>query len=124
MSDLIEFDLLSVAHMVDGDTFDALVRANDVGEVDGWKLSGEKVIRIRLIHLDTPEKKDPGYQQARVDLADWLDTRLFVGGLRVLAQAKKDSFGRYISDVYVIADRAQTASDYMVRERGWDVWTG
>lgn len=122
------FDLLAVAHIVDGDTFDALVQDPDVGEVDGWKLKAEKVIRIRLIHLDTPEKGDPGYREAGVDLALFLGQELGWSGLKVLAQVKKDSFGRYLSDVYSASDRSVTASDYMVREanngHGWPVWTG
>jgi endonuclease YncB( thermonuclease family) len=126
---LKEFTLLDVTHIVDGDTFDALVQDDDVGEIDGWKLSGQKVIRIRLIHLDTPEKGKPGYEQAGSELREWLETELgYWGTLTVLAQVKKDSFGRYISDVFPSYDRARTASEHMLTEanngQGWDVWLG
>ncbi len=119
-----EFQLLHVTRVVDGDTFDALVLDEDVGEIDGWQLSGEKVVRIRLVHLDTPEEGHEGYEEAKADLEDWLfGWDSMNGHLVVLAQQKKDSFGRYLADVYEPTDRARTASDYMLRQankgHGW-----
>jgi endonuclease YncB( thermonuclease family) len=122
VTESVEFDLLDVVHMVDGDTFDATVRANDVGELDGWKLSGVKVIRIRPIHLDTAELDEENADLATQQAEEWLRAALgYPGGLRVVV-VKQDSFGRYLADVQLASDRSQTLSDYMVREHGWPVW--
>ena len=127
--DLKEFDLIEVTHVVDGDTFDAVVRDNDVGSIGGWKLSGTKKIRIRLIHVDTPELGDEGYEEATEDLADWLRDAVFDNeDLRVLANAKPDPWGRYVADVYPYWNRSDTASEHMLRHAnsgdGWPAWTG
>lgn len=122
-----EFAVLDVIHVVDGDTADLRVLDENVGEVDGWALTGTKVIRCRLVHLDTPEDDEPGYDEATDDLSDWLHgfDPLVDGGLRVWTQGK-DSFGRYLSDVYHAYNRDDTASTFMVTAanngHGWPVW--
>lgn len=122
-----EFAVLDVHHVVDGDTVDLLVLDEDAGEIDGWKLQATKVIRCRLVHLDTPEDDEPGYDEAADELGDWLMgfDRSVDGGLRVWTQGK-DSFGRYLSDIYHAYNRDDTASLYMVTNanegKGWPVW--
>ena len=114
----------TVAHVVDGDTVDLEVR-RPVGELDGFTIEAVGIIRIRLVHLDTPERGEPGYDEAADDLSDWLFEfdKDADGGLRVTTQGR-DAFGRYLGDIYAAYDRPDTASDYMVRERDWPVWTG
>jgi endonuclease YncB( thermonuclease family) len=121
-----DWEVLSVQKVVDGDTVDLLVR-RDIGQVDQFAISATGIIRCRLVHLDTPERGEPGHDEAMDDLEDWLSEfdKSVDGGLRVVTQGK-DSFGRYLSDVYAAYDRADTASDFMVREAnngaGWPVW--
>jgi endonuclease YncB( thermonuclease family) len=120
----VDWSIDSVVKIVDGDTLD-VVLSRVVGEVDGWTLSASGPARLRLIHLDTPERGEPGYAEATEDLRLWVRQFDAVNGhhLRAITSGK-DVFGRYLADVYVVGRRADTASDYMVRERDWDVWLG
>ncbi len=122
-----EFELLDLTHAVDGDTFDGLVRyLSDPVDLDGWRLvtHAEKVIRIRPVHLDTPEDDEPGHDLAKEQLLEWVDIGLHSCGGVMIVVYKRDSFGRYLADVQLTLDRSQTLSDYLVRECGWSVWTG
>jgi endonuclease YncB( thermonuclease family) len=116
-----DWEIDDVDRVIDGDTCDLTVR-RPIGELDGFRIEAAGVIRVRIVHLDTPEKGNLAAAQATADLSDWLHG-WGVTPLRVTTQGK-DAFGRYLGDVYVAADRTQTASDHMVRERGWPVWTG
>lgn len=115
-----DWKVLGLDHIVDGDTVDLLV-SRPVGTVDQFTISAQGVIRVRSVHLDTPEKDEEGYAQATEDLVVFIQSALSYPGLRVTTQGK-DSFGRYLGDVYFVNDRARTLSDYMVREKGWPVW--
>ncbi len=119
-----DWQVLDVHKVVDGDTVDLKVRRS-IGTLDQFTIYGEGVIRCRPVHLDTPEDDEPRYDEATEDAADWLmgfDPSVD-GGLRVTTQGK-DSFGRYLSDIYWAYDRSQTLSDYMVREKGWSDYLG
>lgn len=120
----IDWEVLEVHGVIDGDTADLRVRRN-VGTLDGFDIDATGIIRARLVHLDTPEEGKPNYERATDELFDWLHQwdKSVDGGLRVTTQGK-DSFGRYLSDVYAAADRSLTASDYMIRVGHWPVFTG
>ncbi len=119
-----DWEVLAVHHVVDGDTVDLLVR-RPVGPLDQFTIYAEGVIRCRPVHVDTPEEGEPGYDDATDDADDWLMgfDKSVDGGLRVSTQGK-DSFGRYLSDIYAAYDRTETLSDHMVRERGWSDYLG
>jgi len=124
----VDWEVLEVHKVVDGDTVDLLV-TRPIGTLDQFTISATGIVRIRLVHLDTPERGEAGHDEALDDLEDWLMgfDKSVDGGLRVVTQGK-DAFGRYLGDVYAEVDRAETASDYMVREAneglGWPVWMG
>lgn len=71
---------------------------------------------IRLVNLDTPERGQPGYQIAREDLMDWL--KQWDGLLRVITYPG-GGFDRLLGDVYVEGDIGNTATQHMLREKGW-----
>jgi endonuclease YncB( thermonuclease family) len=117
-----DWEVLSVFHIVDGDTVDLEVR-RAVGQVDQFTLYAEGVIRVRVVHLDTPERGEPGHDEAMGDLEDWvIDRSQYDDGLRVTTQGR-DAFGRYLGDVYIAHDRSDTLTLHMVRDKHWAVWT-
>lgn len=75
---------------------------------------------IRLIRLDTPERGQPGYREAKADAAAWLGER--AGRLRVEVLGA-GGLGRLLGDVYAAADRGDTLTQHMLR-LGWDPWLG
>jgi micrococcal nuclease len=77
-----------VTHIVDGDTFDAIVDL-------GYGSSVE--IRFRLLGVDTPERGQEGYQEAK----DYLEQE--IGNREVYIASRKfqkGGFGRYLGVVY------------------------
>lgn len=69
-----------VTKILDGDTFETSSRKNPV----------------RLANVDTPEKGEPGYQQAK----DALER--LIGGREVLIDTKaRDNYGRSVANVKV-----------------------
>jgi endonuclease YncB( thermonuclease family) len=78
-------------------------------------------VAIRLITLDTPERGQPGYAEAREDVARWLLAH--EGRLRVETWPG-GGFDRLLGDVYVEGDRSNTLSQFMLRDAnhglGWD----
>lgn len=120
-----------VVRVVDGDTFDVIL-SRTLGELDGFDISATskptKPARLRPIHLDTPEEEDAeGYDEATADATNWLRVTELGCRLRVVTYGK-DSFGRYLSDVYVDGDRANTFSRHMLEDanngNGWPAYTG
>jgi len=80
------FPLGVVKRWVDGDTVDV--------DVDlGFKVWSQQ--RFRLAHINTPEKKMPGYQEA-IDRANQLAP---VGSAVVVECLGYDRYGRWISEI-------------------------
>lgn len=71
-----------VKKIIDGDTF----------AVYAFNVPGQEV--IRLLDVNTPEKNQPGYQEAKTYLATWL-----MKGPFTLTTSKNDSFGRRLCQV-------------------------
>jgi endonuclease YncB( thermonuclease family) len=125
--DFYDWGMEGVIHVVDGDTVD-VVLSRVVGHLAGFDIvarSSDKT-RLRLVHLDTPERGEPGHEQATEELQGWLVDKFLGTGLRVQTEVKPDAFGRLLADIYSATDRAATASDFMVRDAnhgaGWPVW--
>jgi len=82
--------LATVKRVVDGDTF-----ACDFDL--GWGLWLHEVTgrpnRVRILRLDTPERGQPRYEEAKARLASVLGTQVWVTSLKL------DSFGRTLADV-------------------------
>lgn len=87
----------------------------------------------RLVHLNTPEKKQvtPGglpdgragtWAEAGDDVRVWLDMYRD-HGIRVETWCTEGNLGRLLADVYVEGDRGRTLSQYMLRI-GWPTYQG
>lgn len=112
------WEVVRIVRVVDGDSL-WLTRRRVVGEADGLRVSVEDTepVNVRLVHVDTPERADLGaWVAARRDLELWV-------GLRTLRfiPAGRDPFGRRLADLEDVRT-GQTASDYLIRERGWHVY--
>lgn len=101
--------------MVDGDSI--RVRRSREFECDGkrWRLHDVQPVAIRLVHVDTPERNEPGWGEARADLTDWIGL-VPRAGMRLVC-FYPDNFGRLLGDL-IDAD-GQSCSQWMLRERGW-----
>jgi micrococcal nuclease len=81
------YRVAGIRKVVDGDTIDAVL---DVG------LNLTATIRFRLLGVDTPERGQPGADEATAFVRVWLaDSH----GLTVRTQ-KADSFGRWLGDLH------------------------
>lgn len=118
----VDWAIERVVRVVDGDTIDVIL-SRPVGEIDGFEITAtslpDRPARLSPLHLDTPEEGDPGYGAAARDAADWFRYQSFHGGVRVTTYGKKDSFGRYLCDIYSVIDRADTFSRHMLTSAGW-----
>jgi micrococcal nuclease len=86
--------------VVDGDTFDALINIGYDAFV---------AVRLRLLRINTPERKQPGWQEA-TDA-----TRRAVEGKTLLITAcRKDAFGRWLAEVEI--DGIGNLSDWLLNE--------
>lgn len=110
-----------VLSVTDGDTIRVRLTRKDL-MVPGWvqttSTAGEHGVALRLVTVDTPERGQAGYQQAKAALAWWLaEAKMEGGGLRCTTY---DSGGwdRLLADVYTVSDRGNTASQFMLRN-GW-----
>ncbi len=118
----------AVARIVDGDTI-RVVRSRVLGQTDDQLVVARDRHRngmaIRLVTLDTPERGEPGYVEARDDVARWLLEH--AGRLRIETWPG-GGFDRLLGDVYVAGDRADTLSQWMLRYGngglGWDPYVG
>jgi endonuclease YncB( thermonuclease family) len=74
-------------------------------------------VPIRLINLDTPERGEEGYSQAKADLAAWITVHSHE--LMVTTWGETGGFDRFLGDLWVEGDRSNTATQYMLRDKGW-----
>lgn len=113
--------VLSLARVIDGDSV-VLTRSRTIGVADGLRIDATDTapVRVRLVHIDTPERGEEGWSQARDDLTLWINTHAYrVGGL-VLHDAGRDAFGRVLGDLQT--PDGDSASLHMIRDRGWKTW--
>lgn len=104
---------------VDGDTV-RILRQRDVTLADGmratvyddpeWFPHGQAV---RAINLDTPERGDPGWEQARDELMAWLAAA--GDRLMVTTWGSSGGFDRLLGDFWVFGNRTDTATAWMLR---------
>ena len=84
------YNNVEVVRILDGDTIDVLI---DVG------FRFKTIQRLRLLNYDAPERRQPGYEEARDKLQ-----QLLAAGPITLQTMKNDSFGRWLS--YISVDSA------------------
>jgi hypothetical protein len=102
----------------------------------GIKRLGDKRFRVtdedpqgaRLVWVDTPEKTDPGYAQADLDLDTWILERLRAGRtLRAICYDGGAGWDRLLVDL--VDDAGESASEYLMRPKelggcGWPMYEG
>jgi endonuclease YncB( thermonuclease family) len=115
----------AIVKLTDGDTL--RVRRSRVVNLDGRHFRQTDVkpdgtpgdVAIRLTWVDTPEKGQPGWAEARADLQAWLSTAV-IDGLTVVCYAH-GGFERLLGDLYDAT--GQSASEYLMTQgnggAGW-----
>jgi micrococcal nuclease len=76
--------------VVDGDTL--------ICDIDLGFYTILKDQRIRLYDIDTPERHDPGFEEARTALARKLENQFFILRTRKSPE-RKDKYGRWLGDI-------------------------
>lgn len=111
----------SVVSITDGDTV-RVIRSRIV-DVDGRRFYVTDVdphgVPIRLTWLDTPERGQLGWGTARADLITWIDEHRAIG-LEVICYGSA-GWDRVLGDV---RSAGESASQWMMQERGWLPYTG
>lgn len=123
---MTDWKVLQVIKITDGDTV-RVVRETEIGVLEGLLHKAQDANRdkhgnligksIRLITLDTPERGAEGYYDARQDLADWFD--LHDGRIRVVTY-ETAGWDRILGDFYEEGNMSNTATQYMLRDKGWE----
>lgn len=83
---LRSFDYCKCVNVVDGDTLDIEV---DMG------FNNKTKQRFRLAGVDTPERGQPGWQEAKDFVAEFVKDRRLV-----IVSEKVDKYGRYLATVF------------------------
>lgn len=72
--------------------------------------------KLRLVHIDTPERGEDGWAEARSFVTQWLGAR--DGAVRC-ETLYPDNFGRMLADVYEAGDRSKTLT-YALLTAGYE----
>jgi endonuclease YncB( thermonuclease family) len=101
-----------VLRVIDGDTF--VISTLTIYSVEPYKAMTE-LPSVRLLRVDTPEKGQPGFQEARTYL-----TTLVAGKLVGLAPRGRDSFGRILAEVFLCELKPPSGNvNDLLRAKGW-----
>ncbi|MFO8071047.1 MAG: thermonuclease family protein [Polyangia bacterium] len=102
-----ESDRVELLDVIDGDT----IRVRYRGENE----------RVRLLHIDTPERGENGYREATRALEELLGDGPVEMVFERPGRPARDRYGRLLA--YVLDEQGRNASELMVR-RGWSTfWT-
>jgi endonuclease YncB( thermonuclease family) len=113
------WSVLEVERVIDGDSL-ILTRARLVGETDDLFIyaADKDPVRVRLVHVDTPERGEEGWGLAKQQLETW--TAAWEDDL-VLHTVGRDNFGRILGDLKN-SDGTDSATLHLVRDCGWPTW--
>jgi endonuclease YncB( thermonuclease family) len=116
-----DWRVVAFVKVTDGDTL-RLVRERTIDFADDYVTvirdrDEVKGVPIRLVTLDTPERGQPGWGDAKADLTDWVFQHAHE--LMVTTYGETGGFDRYLGDLWVAGDRGNTASQHMLRDKGW-----
>ena len=98
----------TVLHVVDGDTGDLLVSLGFDTTFTG---------RFRLIGINTPESYGPTACDAGRAAKAWVQD-LLKEGTKVVVKThkdKKEKYGRYLAEIYLESDTAQTVNQMIIK---------
>jgi endonuclease YncB( thermonuclease family) len=130
------WDVEAVTKISDGDTIRA--RRTRVVDLDGRHFRQTDAnpdgtpgdVSLRLAWVNTPERGKDGWAQAKADLAGWLADRTLPGGdgqkwpqgdLHVVCY-QSAGWDRILADL--IDANGQSASQWLMADRGWPPYTG
>ena len=97
------FEFATIVNVVDGDTCDILL---DLG------YSVKIKTRFRLASINTPERGQPGWQEA----TDFL--RGFVGVPVIVQSTKLDKYGRFLAEIFIASPHDPISLNRMILNRG------
>lgn len=97
MENPYDYGVLDVRKVVDGDTVD-LVLGKDIG----FHITTLATVRVRLLGIDTPERGQPGFAEARDYVRSWLAAN--AGRTRCSTHKDADNFGRWLGYIYITRD--------------------
>lgn len=116
----IRWNIVNVVSVTDGDTLRAI--RTRVVDVDGKLFqvtdAAAKGVPIRLTWLDTPERGEVGWGDARLDLTSWVAAH---SGQMVVVIYGDAGWGRMLGDIQSI--NGESVSQWML-QRGWLPFTG
>lgn len=105
----------------DGDTFSVIRRTKQLLG-DTWKwVEDIEFESIRLPWVDTPESYELTYYDAARDLTDWINRSLVLGPIDVVCFGSA-GWDRELGDL--INANGESASQYLIQEKGWPVYEG
>lgn len=87
-----DYQVNKITKFGDGDSFWCVVEKDM-----GFHITGQALIHVRVLHVDTPERGELNYREASAFTASWLTAS--IGYLRVTS-TKEDEFGRWLCEVY------------------------
>ncbi len=91
-----------VTKITDGDTITVFC---DKG-FDVWK----KNLVLRLSRINAPEKRGAEKEDGIASL-EWLKSKVSIGDTAYIRTCKKDSFGRYIAEIFIFEDGTDIATN-------------
>jgi len=96
------FEFATIMTVVDGDTCDILV---DLG------YSVKIKTRFRLARIDTPERGQPGWQEATDFLRSFVDVPVTVQSTKV------DKYGRFLAEIFVASPTGAQSVNQMLLDK-------
>jgi len=100
------FEFAVITNVVDGDTCDILI---------DLMFSIKVKTRFRLARIDTPERGQPGWQEATDFLNKYLNKPV------VLHSTKVDKYGRYLAEIFVESPSGLLSVNQMILDNGLGV---
>jgi endonuclease YncB( thermonuclease family) len=86
--------------VIDGDTVVCIVDAG----FGIWLHKGQEGAHLRLLGVDTPERNEPGWSEARHFTLAWMTEANVQPWPFVIQTQKADSFGRYLATIWRALD--------------------
>lgn len=99
------YEHVTLLRVIDGDTIQVAI---DVG------FRFQTVQTLRLLELDTPERGQPGFLEARTKLA-----QLITGPALRVVTVKQDSFGRWLSTVWAGGEDVSRLMREWMAQQAW-----
>lgn len=117
---VVSFDMVKEKPRGDGDTV-WLKRSINLPLGDDWyTVTDIEHKSHRLVWVDAPERGQPGYHQADQDLNEWILQAQHEGPLKAVVYEESAGWDRKLCDL--INCKGQSASQYLIVEKGWPLY--